>query len=161
MEYLTMRQVASLTCTSGINSTAVLYTGKSHGAALIFFLSFPKKHIMESPFYRFWDYTVFVATAFMSNPLMVTLPSDNCGPSCWTTVFLRELVFPTWYSRSIQFCSGSGSDSVAGPKLFNFGSGSGSTFFLILAPAPFPAIYCHFKMYYNSSKIRNTVLYDF
>ena len=72
----------SLTCTSGIISTAVLYTGKSQGAALMFFLSFPKKHIMESPFYRFWEYTVFVATAFMSNPLMVTLPSDNCGPSC-------------------------------------------------------------------------------
>ena len=34
------------------------------------------------------------------------------------------------------------------PKLFNFGSGSsGFTFPLMLAPAPFPALYCHFKMY--------------
>ena len=38
---------------------------------------------------------------------------------------------------------------VAKPKLFNF--------FLILAPAPasFLTQYCHFKMYYNSSNIRN------
>ena len=31
---------------------------------------------------------------------MVTHPSANRGPSCLTWVILRELVFPTWYSRS-------------------------------------------------------------
>ena len=31
---------------------------------------------------------------------MVTHPSANRGLSCLTLVFLRELVFPTWYSRS-------------------------------------------------------------
>ena len=28
----------------------------------------PQKHIMEAPFLRFWDFTVFVATASASNP---------------------------------------------------------------------------------------------
>ena len=30
---------------------------------------------------------------------MVTYPSANGGPSCLTSVILRELVFPTWYGR--------------------------------------------------------------
>ena len=33
---------------------------------------------------------------------MVTHPSANHGPSCLTSVILRELVFPTWYCRSLS-----------------------------------------------------------
>ena len=58
---------------------------------------------MEAPFLRSWAFTVFVATASTSNPWMVTHSSANRGPSCWTSVILRELVFPTWYSN---YCSG-------------------------------------------------------
>ena len=35
----------------------------------------------------------------------VTRPSANHGPSCLTSEILRELVFPTWYCRSILFYS--------------------------------------------------------
>ena len=43
----------------------------------------------------------FVSTASTFNPWMVTHPSANRGPSCLISVFLRELVFPTWYCRSL------------------------------------------------------------
>ena len=33
---------------------------------------------------------------------MVTHPSANHGPSCLTSVILRELVFPTWNCRSLS-----------------------------------------------------------
>ena len=33
---------------------------------------------------------------------IVTHPSANHGPSCLTSVILRELVFPTWYCRSLS-----------------------------------------------------------
>ena len=58
---------------------------------------------MEVPFLHFWDFTLFVAAASTSNPWMVTHPSDNHGPSCLTSVFLRELGFPTWYIRIITY----------------------------------------------------------
>ena len=59
--------------------------------------------------------------------------------------------------------------SVAEPKLFFFGSGSFSAPPLsitsapapVLAPAPAPALYCHLKLYYNSSTIRNKSLWRF
>ena len=39
---------------------------------------------------------------------MVTNPGANRGPSCLTSVFLRDLVYPTWYSHShffFYFCT--------------------------------------------------------
>ena len=36
------------------------------------------------------------------NTWMVTHPSANHGPSCLTSVILRELVFPTWYIRTVS-----------------------------------------------------------
>ena len=45
----------------------------------------------------------FLATSFTSNPWMVTHPGANHhDPSCLNSVFLQELVFPTWYSRSFK-----------------------------------------------------------
>ena len=43
--------------------------------------------------------------------------------------------------------------SVAEPKLFYFGSSSGSTFSVIFAPAPTPALYCHLKIKKCTTKI--------
>ena len=54
------------------------------------------------PVLRFMDFTVLVTTASTSNPWMVTNPSANHGPSCLTSVFLWELVNPTWYCLSLQ-----------------------------------------------------------
>ena len=71
-------------------------------------------------------------------------------------ITLIVLYIGTYSPRSQQLFSRY--TSVAEPKLFDFRSGSGSTFFsliLALAPALFPAIYCHFKMYFDRSNIRN------
>ena len=82
----------------------------------LFFLPRETYCIMEARFFRFWDFTVCLLFSSYSihvqcplsksNPRMVTHPSANPVPSCLTSVFFRELVFPTWYSVAIQdFCS--------------------------------------------------------
>ena len=52
-------------------------------------------------------FTAFVATALTSSPWMVTHPSANCCPSCWTSVFLRVTgtVFPTSFSCRSRSCT--------------------------------------------------------
>ena len=45
-------------------------------------------------FYSIFHYSIHF------NTWMVTHTSANHGPSCLTSVIIRELVFPTWYSRS-------------------------------------------------------------
>ena len=48
----------------------------------------------------------FLVTLYFSlqHPLHTWIhPSANHGPSCLTSVILRELVFPTWYCRSLFF----------------------------------------------------------
>ena len=58
---------------------------------------------MEAPFICFWILQyLYIATASTSSPWMVTHSSANRGQRCLTSVFLRELVFPTWYSRSVK-----------------------------------------------------------
>ena len=55
-----------------------------------------QEFLLEAPFLHSWDFTVFS----LQHPLhtwMVTHPSANHGPSCLTSVILRDLVFPTWY----------------------------------------------------------------
>ena len=55
-----------------------------------FFGSFlPQKYVLEAPFLCSRDFTLFFTTASTSNT--VTHPSANCGPSCLTSVILREL----------------------------------------------------------------------
>ena len=85
-------------CMGSIYNNLYLYQLLDRWVKTAFFFFFPQKYIFEAPFLRFWDFTVFVATASTANPWMVTHPSVNRGPSCLTSVFLRELVFPTWYS---------------------------------------------------------------
>ena len=82
------------------------------------FLFLAPEAYLEAPFLRIWDFTVFVATASTSNPWMVTHPSANRGPSCLTSVFLWELVFPTWYSRSRTWYSRSQQLGIAVAKLY-------------------------------------------
>ena len=53
------------------------------------------------------------------------------------------LLYCIYYAFVLIILARREENSVAEPKLFNFGSNSGSTFFFILAPAP--ALYCHCK----------------
>ena len=53
-------------------------------------------------FLHSWDYTVqYFSLQYPLHTWMVTHLSANHGPSCLTSVILRELVFPTWYCRRL------------------------------------------------------------
>ena len=69
-----------------------------------FFL--PQKFLLEAPFLQSSDFYCIFHYSNHFNTCMVTHPSTNHGPSCLTSVILRELVFPTWYLFHIFFfCS--------------------------------------------------------
>ena len=44
------------------------------------------KHIVQAPFLRFWNFTIFVVTASTTNPWMFIHPSANRGPSCFSVL---------------------------------------------------------------------------
>ena len=48
----------------------------------------------------FWDFYIIFNIRIHFNTGLVTNPSANCVLSCFTSVILRELVFPTWYLLS-------------------------------------------------------------
>ena len=71
----------------------ILQKGKSKLAVIYTYCTL---NVIEAPFLRSWDFTVFVATAFASNPLIVPHPSANhiaavvlfeysCGNWCFLT----------------------------------------------------------------------------
>ena len=75
----------------------VQHKGKKDFLFLLLFWGAPVAYIGSGPL----NFTVFSYTAFTFNLWMVNHPSTNRGPSCWTSVFIREL--GNWYRRSWIF----------------------------------------------------------
>ena len=65
-------------------------------AADIYIFFFASEAFNRGPVFPLLEFYSICSYSIHVQLLMVTHPSANRGPSCLTSVILRELVFPTW-----------------------------------------------------------------
>ena len=62
-----------------------------------------RKYFLGGPVSHLWNFVLLCIEFFFFCPKSIYWrPRFSASPSCLISLFLRELVFPTWYSRTLM-----------------------------------------------------------